>query len=93
MEEPIILDRSIKVEFLLRFDSNREWVNNVPECLPEKKTRSETWIWIDKNGYSAQIGEDFALAESNESYPIRIYRLISIAESVNPDMVKPSKQS
>lgn len=71
---------SIKGDLLFTLASKQEWVNKVPRCLPEKTTKAEAWLWIDRYGNNMAIGEDFTAAEDLESYPVRVYRLIRAKE-------------
>lgn len=73
---------TIQAELLLILASKQEWIRRIPRHLPEKTTPAEQWIWIDKNGNSLAIGEDFSAAEKLESYPVKVYRLIRCAEAL-----------
>jgi hypothetical protein len=77
----------LNAEFLFELQSKKEWINRVPECLPEKTTKAEEWIWIDKNGNSVIIGEDFAAAEKTESFPVKLYRKIRTAEMLQKNQI------
>jgi len=72
----------LNVEFLFALNSKREWINRVPAILPAKKDQAEAWVWIDVNGNTLAIGEDFAAAEKMESYPVKVYRKIRVAEAI-----------
>ncbi len=69
----------IKAEFLLEIKSKRDWINRLPEALPKKKTFSEMFLFVDKNGYVFLTGKDFSVAEQLKSYPCKVYRLINVA--------------
>ena len=71
---------TLNVEFILMLHSKQEWINKVPECLPRKKKKAEEWVWIDSNGNSMALGEDFSAAEEMSSYPVRVYRKIRAVE-------------
>src|SRR5665647_25675 len=73
---------TLNVEFLFALNSQREWINRVPAMLPAKNHPAEEWIWIDTNGNSMAIGEDFAAAEKMESYPVKVYSKIRVAEAL-----------
>ena len=73
---------TLNVELLFTLNSKREWINRVPAILPAKRDRNEEWIWIDTNGNSMAIGEDFAAAEKMDSYPVKVYRKIRVAEAL-----------
>lgn len=70
----------VNAVFLLELQSKDEWIRRVPKCLPPKQTKGEQWIWVDKNGNVFHIGEDFEIAENENTYPCRIYRLQTISE-------------
>lgn len=83
-EMQIHLDRtessiSVKGEFLFRLESKKDWVNRVPRCLPDKIRFGEQWIWVDKNGNTFECGADFMEAEKHDTYPCKVYRLITVA--------------
>lgn len=59
-------------------ESKREWVNRVPDCLPQKTRAGETFIWIDVNGEVFELGRDFKTAEEKGSYPCKVYRLVNV---------------
>lgn len=70
----------IKAEFLFELASKREWVNSVPNILPEKTRVGEQLIWIDKNGCVFEKGADFMAAEENATYPCKVYRPVSVSQ-------------
>lgn len=35
---------------LFELRSKQDWINRVPQILPEKLRGGESWIWVDKNG-------------------------------------------
>ena len=51
----------------------------MPEILPKKIRGGEQWIWIDKNGCAFECGADFMAAERLETYPCKVYRVVSVA--------------
>jgi hypothetical protein len=72
-------DITVKGEFLFELASKRQWVNRVPDILPEKIRPGETWIWVDKNGDVFESGKDFMAAEELATYPCKVYRLSNVA--------------
>lgn len=70
----------VQAEFLFELISKQDWVNNVPKILPKKKHLNEQWLWIDKNGHIMQRGADFSAAERLNSYPCKVYRLVTVSE-------------
>jgi hypothetical protein len=42
----------IQVNAVLLFElaNKQQWINRVPQILPDKIRAGETWIWVDKNG-------------------------------------------
>jgi hypothetical protein len=81
METQIINVNAIEV---FEIKSKNHWVNSFPRALPQLP-KSENLIWIDINGNSAGVGEDFMVAEKKATYPIKIYLLKRIAHDSNPD--------
>jgi hypothetical protein len=59
-------------------------VRRVPNHLPEKRY-AEQRVWLDKNGNCLSIGEDFAAAETADSYPVKVYSLQRVAEVEQPE--------
>ena len=41
---------TVNGELLFTLKSKQDWVNRVPNILPEKIRGGETWLWVDKNG-------------------------------------------
>lgn len=70
------------VELLMTLQNKKEWIDRVPRHLPEKANLTEEWIWLDKNGNSLRLGEDFSAAEEMQTYPVKIYRQIRAAEAL-----------
>lgn len=70
---------TVKGEFLFELKSKQQWINRVPNILPEKTRGGEQWIWVDKNGNVFECGADFMDAEENETYPCKVYRLQSVS--------------
>jgi len=68
-------------ELILTLSSKRDWINRVPKHLPQM-SRAERLVWLDINGNCASIGEDFSAAEQKMSYPIKVYRMLRISESI-----------
>lgn len=69
--------------FLFELQSKSEWVNKVPRILPEKTRGGEQWVWVDKNSNVFQRGIDFEAAEATNSYPCKVYKLVSVSEFQN----------
>ena len=67
-------------EFLFELQSKQQWINRVPQILPDKiRGKGEQWVWVDKNGNVFECGADFSDAEKNETYPCKVYRLQSVS--------------
>lgn len=79
--EKIILN----AEFLFELANKQQWVNRVPQILPEKIRGGETWVWVDVNGNSFECGADFGAAEKQDTYPCKVYRLQNVSGAVTPD--------
>jgi hypothetical protein len=71
----------VQAEPLFELASKQDWINKVPGILPEKTKRTETWIWLDKNGNTLHSGLDFSDAEELQAYPVKVYRLIPVHET------------
>ena len=67
-------------ELILTLNSKQEWVNRIPDELPEKR-KAEQRVWLDANDNCLAIGEDFSAAELVNSYPVRVYSLQRVAEA------------
>jgi hypothetical protein len=67
-------------ELILELHSKQEWINKVPNWLPEKR-KAEVRIWLDENDNCLAIGEDFMKAEEIKSYPVRVYSLQRVTEA------------
>ena len=85
-ELPEIKDKAtneikVKVEFLFELANKQQWINRVPNILPDKTRAGETWIWVDKNGNVFESGADFRVAEENNTYPCKVYRTINVANA------------
>ncbi|MFA5243677.1 MAG: hypothetical protein WC380_00115 [Pedobacter sp.] len=72
---------TVNAEFLFELKSKQDWVNKVPNILPEKIRGGETWIWLDKNGDVFERGLDFMAAETLNTYPCKVYRTINVAHN------------
>lgn len=69
---------TVNAEFLFELASKQEWVNRVPRILPHKIRPGESWIWVDENGNVFERGADFSAAEKHNTYPCKVYRLVSV---------------
>lgn len=72
---------SFNGELVLTLESKNEWVRKVPHHLPEKNYPNEHFIWIDANGNTLVMGEDFAAAERIKSFPVKVYRHIRVKDA------------
>jgi len=72
---------SFNGELIITLNSKDEWVRNIPRHLPEKNYYKEQFIWIDANGNTLVMGEDFAAAERIGSYPVKVYRHIRVSDA------------
>jgi len=72
---------TIKAQLLLQIESKQEWIDKIPRHLPKKKYESEKFLWIDKNGNQFERGLDFQIAEEENLYPCRIYRVQTISSA------------
>jgi hypothetical protein len=70
----------IKATLVLEISCKSRWINMFPGALPELPM-TEKYIWIDAKGNSATCGEDFATAEDNDTYPIKVYLIERISHT------------
>lgn len=68
----------VKGELLFVLENKQQWVNRLPQILPEKTRGGEQWVWVDKNGNVFELGPDFTAAEQFSTYPCKVYRLESV---------------
>lgn len=68
-------------ELILTINSKADWIKKVPNHLPEKR-RAEQRLWLDKYGNCLTIGEDFMAAEDIDTYPVNVYSLQRVAETL-----------
>jgi len=68
-------------ELILTLESKNDWIRKVPNHLPEKNYHNEQFIWIDANGNTLVMGEDFAAAEKLQTYPVKVYRHIRVSQA------------
>lgn len=68
----------VKGELLFVLENKQQWINRVPNILPEKIRSGEQWLWIDKNGNVFEQGIDFKAAEIKETFPCKVYRLQNV---------------
>jgi hypothetical protein len=72
---------------IAEISSKQDWVNRVPDCLPEK-TKAEQRIWIDANGNCLSIGEDFSATEIMGAYPVKVYKQVRSADVKNAQIIE-----
>lgn len=70
-----------KGELILSLKSKQDWINRIPDELPEKRL-AETRLFLDKNGNVLARGKDFEVAEIEGTYPVNVYSLQSVYESI-----------
>ncbi len=68
-------------ELLFTLTSKQQWVNRVPNCLPDATRSGERLIWVDKNGCVFESGADFMEAEIQCTYPCKVYRPYSVTSA------------
>lgn len=74
---------TVNATFLFELSSKQDWVNRVPNIIPEKTRLAESLIWVDKNGDVFECGRDFMAAEEKQTYPCKVYRLNNVANGAN----------
>lgn len=70
---------TLNAELLFELANKQQWINRVPQILPEKTRGAETWVWVDINGNVFECGADFTAAEKQETYPCKVYRLNNVS--------------
>lgn len=88
--DALIARPCFKGELILTLESKNDWIKRVPNHLPEKKYYNEQFIWIDANGNTLIMGEDFEAAERMASYPVKVYRHIRVSDAEK--IVKQTKE-
>lgn len=77
----------VKIElnavFLFELANKQQWINRVPQILPEKIRSGETWVWVDINGNVFECGADFSAAEEQETYPCKVYRVNNVSNKMS----------
>jgi hypothetical protein len=68
----------LNAEFLFELANKQQWINRVPQILPEKIRGGEIWVWVDINGNVFERGADFSAAEKQKTYPCKVYRLVNV---------------
>jgi len=68
-------DILVKGELLFELQNKNQWVNRLPQILPDKTRGSEIFLWLDKNGNVFECGSDFMAAEKHCTYPCKVYTL------------------
>lgn len=63
---------TINATLVYELADKQKWIRRFPGALPELP-KSEKYLWIDANGNQATCGADFMSAETQNSYPIKIY--------------------
>lgn len=74
---------TVNGELLIVLHNKNEWIKNIPNKLPKKRHKNETFLWVDINGNTFEMGIDFTAAEKNATYPCKVYRLQRVSEANN----------
>jgi len=77
----------LNAELILELHTKNQWINRVPDCLPEKRYFKEEFLFIDSHGNKMHCGGDFSAAEKLDSYPVRVYRLKTASQSLEEKQV------
>ena len=72
---------TVKGELLFELASKQQWINRIPQILPDKTRRGEQWVWVDSNGNVFESGADFMAAEKLATYPCKVYRLQNVSRA------------
>lgn len=74
------LNLQLRGKLVMTLGSKKQWIDQIPIRLPEKTRTGEQFLFIDGNGCKFESGADFEAAENINSYPCRVYKLMSVAE-------------
>lgn len=78
---------SVKGRLIGTLHSKQEWINRVPDILP-RLPKHESLLFVDSNHNILTIGKDFAVAEENDSYPVRIYHLVRCESAYSKESIE-----
>lgn len=73
---------TLKAELLFELKSKADWVNKIPNILPDKIRGGEHFLWVDAQGNVFESGKDFSAAETLGTYPCRVYRTTAVHETL-----------
>lgn len=72
----------INGEHIIALNTYQDWCDKIPEALG-KRSNYDTHLFVDKEGNYLYIGEDFALAEKHDLFPVNVYKLQRTADYIN----------
>lgn len=58
---------------LFEFDSKQRWINHAQKIWKRHCVKASETILVDRLGRIVTIGKDFATAETDNAYPIKVY--------------------
>ncbi len=70
----------VQARLVLTLHSKQEWVNKIPNLLPQPSRSGERLIWLDKHGNVFECGADFSAAAEIDSFPCKVYRPVNVVE-------------
>lgn len=71
---------TMKGKLVMVINSKTDWQEKFNGKAPERRN-NETWVWLDKNGNSFELGRDFTVAQQRMTFPCKVYRLVSVSEA------------
>lgn len=69
----------VNVELIIFLRNKQEWINKIPRAL-KRESKNDKYLFVDSENNVLTCGEDFSVAELKNTYPVRVYRLIRVAE-------------
>lgn len=74
--------QSIQAEYLFEFTSRQHWINKGQSWFAPYVSKKERTICLDSRGNCLTTGEDFKDAETINTYPVKVYRLVRVSENL-----------
>jgi hypothetical protein len=79
----IEMKNPLRVQYkqVCQFKDFEQWVDMASSWIGGHSKKHQVIICIDKSGHVCHVGQDFAVAEKQNFFPITVYRLIRAAEA------------
>ena len=85
--QPITINATLVYEI----PTKNHWINYFPGAVP-KIPSVEKYLFVDKNGNTVAVGEDFMNAEKEATFPIKVYLLQRVSHLSNVEYFEKLKQ-